>query len=124
MDYLIMLILLGQFGGIDFNIGLFIAFLTATFTSIVDSIADYYACARMARVPPPPVHALNRGIAVEGLMCAVSGFFGTGHGTTTYGGHIGSIGITRVSCYTRPQVLTKKLEDLIDIISSIIVSKV
>ena len=65
-------------------------------TSIIDSIADYYACARMCHVPPPPVHAVNRGIMIEGLMSVVSGFYGTGHGTTTYGGNIGCIGITKV----------------------------
>jgi nucleobase transporter 1/2 len=81
---------------VDFQAGLFVAFLNATFVSIIDSIADYYACARISRVPPPPVHAVNRGIAVEGLMCIISGLFGTGHGTTTSGGHIGSIGITKV----------------------------
>ncbi|CAC5418810.1 SLC23A1 [Mytilus coruscus] len=87
----------GQFGGIGFNSGIFVAYLTATFTSVVDSIADYYACAKMSHIPPPPVHAVNRGISVEGIMCAVSGIFGTGHGTTTFGSHIGCIGITRVA---------------------------
>jgi xanthine/uracil permease len=33
---------------------------------------------------------------IEGLMSVVSGFYGTGHGTTTYGGNIGCIGITKV----------------------------
>jgi xanthine/uracil permease len=51
----------------------------------------------MARVPPPSIHAINRGIMVEGCLSMISGFFGAGHATSTYGGHIGSIGITKVS---------------------------
>jgi hypothetical protein len=43
------------------------AFFTATLYSITDSIVDYHACAKMARVPPPPTHAINRGIMVEFL---------------------------------------------------------
>ncbi|KAK3096137.1 hypothetical protein FSP39_023616 [Pinctada imbricata] len=58
---------------------------------------DYYACAKMCEVPPPPSHAVNRGIAIEGLMSTISGFVGCGHATTTYGGNIGAIGITRVA---------------------------
>jgi nucleobase transporter 1/2 len=73
------------------------AFFTATLYSITDSIVDYHACAKMARVPPPPTHAINRGIMVEGCLSIKSGFFGAGHVTSTYGGHIGSIGITKVS---------------------------
>ena len=87
----------GQFGKIDFSGGLFMAFFTATLYSITDSIADYHACAKMARVPPPPIHAINRGIMVEGCLTMISGFFGAGHATSTYGEHIGSIGITKVS---------------------------
>jgi xanthine/uracil permease len=34
---------------------------------------------------------------VEGCLSMISGFFGAGHATSTYGGHIGSIGITKVS---------------------------
>lgn len=87
----------GQFGKIDFSGGLFMAFFTATLYSITDSIADYHACAKMARVPPPPIHAINRGIMVEGCLTMISGFFGAGHATSTYGEHIGSIGITKVA---------------------------
>ena len=87
----------GQFGKIDFDTGILVAFMPATFTCIVGSIGDYYVCARMARIPPPPVHTINRGIGIEGVMIAFSGTFGTGHGTTSLSSHIGAIGITRVS---------------------------
>ena len=90
---------LGQFGKIDFSVSVFLGFLIATFTSILDSVGDYYACASTCRVPPPPSHAVNRGIAVEGFCTAIAGFLGCGLGTTTYGGNVGAIGVTRVTTY-------------------------
>ena len=64
--------------------------------SVLDSIGDYYACARVSRVPPPPAHAVNRGILIEGACSFLSGAVGCGHATTTYGGNIGAIGVTKV----------------------------
>ncbi|KAL4232262.1 hypothetical protein ACF0H5_009836 [Mactra antiquata] len=87
----------GQFGPIDFSVSVFVGFIIATFTSILDSIGDYYACASMCRVPPIPSHAVNRGIAIEGFCSALAGVLGCGHATTTYGGNIGAIGVTRVA---------------------------
>ena len=34
--------------------------LAGVVASAIESIGDYYACARMAGAPPPPVHAMNR----------------------------------------------------------------
>lgn len=87
----------GQYGTISFSTAAFISCLIATILSILDSISDYYACARVCRVPAPPSHAVNRGILVEGLCSFLSGVVGCGHATTTSGGNIGAIGITRVS---------------------------
>ncbi|XP_033756215.1 solute carrier family 23 member 2-like [Pecten maximus] len=87
----------GQFGPSSFSGGVFISFMVPTMISIIDSIADYYACARTVRVPSPPAHAINRGIAMEGLFSAVAGIFGASHATTTYGGNIGIIGMTKVA---------------------------
>ena len=86
----------GQFGPAGFSIAAFFACFMATMLSILDSIGDYYACARVSRVPPPPVHAVNRGIVIEGLCSLLSGAVGCGHATTTFGGNIGAIGITKV----------------------------
>lgn len=86
----------GQYGSFGFDITAFVGFILATIMSILDSVGDYYACARACGVPPPPAHGLNRGIAIEGLCSAISGAVGCGHATTTYGGNIGAIGITRV----------------------------
>ncbi|XP_063442749.1 solute carrier family 23 member 1-like [Mytilus trossulus] len=99
----------GQFGTIGFNSGVFIAFVVATLLSVVESIADYYACARLCHVPPPPLPAMNRGIMVEGFMSMIAGFFGAGHATTTYSNNIGLIGITKVASRRVTQVLAIQL---------------
>ena len=86
----------GQFGWPTFGAGAFVGMLAATISSIVESIGDYYATARICALPPPPKHTINRGIAIEGLASVMSGFFGVCHGTTSYSGVIGFIGVTGV----------------------------
>lgn len=44
---------------------------------MIESVGDYYACARLAGAPPPPVHAISRGIGAEGIGCVISGLIGT-----------------------------------------------
>lgn len=46
--------------------------------------------------PPPPVHAINRGIATEGLGTILAGLWGSGNGTNTFGENVGAIGVTKV----------------------------
>ena len=70
--------------------------LAGVLASAIESIGDYYACARMSGAPPPPVHAINRGIGTEGVGCIIAGLFGTGNGTTSYSENIGAIGVTKV----------------------------
>ena len=36
--------------------------LAGVLASMVESVGDYYACARISQVPPPPMHAINRGM--------------------------------------------------------------
>ncbi|KAK1787022.1 hypothetical protein P4O66_017398 [Electrophorus voltai] len=73
-----------------------IGMMSAVVASIIESIGDYYACARLSCAPPPPVHAINRGIFVEGLSCVLDGLFGTGNGSTSSSPNIGVLGITKV----------------------------
>ena len=70
--------------------------LAGVLASMIESIGDYFACARLAGAPPPPHHAINRGLGMEGLGCILTGAWGTGNGTTSYSENIGAIGITRV----------------------------
>ncbi|XP_004709898.1 solute carrier family 23 member 2 [Echinops telfairi] len=73
-----------------------IGMLSAVVASIIESIGDYYACARLSCAPPPPIHAINRGILVEGVSCVLHGVFGTGNGSTSSSPNIGVLGITKV----------------------------
>ncbi|XP_056140345.1 solute carrier family 23 member 1 [Lampris incognitus] len=69
---------------------------SATLAGIVESIGDYYACARLSGATPPPVHAINRGIFTEGVCCIIAGLLGTGNGSTSSSPNIGVLGITKV----------------------------
>ena len=78
----------------------------------LESVGDYYACARLSGAPPPPKHAIYRGIGTEGgtqiflrfqyisdaqgLGCILAGVWGSGNGTTSYSENIGAIGVTKV----------------------------
>ena len=63
---------------------------------MIESVGDYYACARLAGAPPPPVHAVSRGIGAEGIGCIIAGVIGTANGTTSYSENVGAIGLTGV----------------------------
>ena len=88
-----------MFGAPTVSVGGVAAMLSATLMSIIDSLADYYATAIVAGVHSPPDHAINRGIAVEGLSSVLSGAIGSCHGTTSYSSGISAIIITRVGMY-------------------------
>ncbi|KAJ8317030.1 hypothetical protein KUTeg_004934 [Tegillarca granosa] len=60
-------------------------------------IGDYYACARVCDLPAPPPHSVNRGIMIEGISSLIAGSAGASHATSTFGGNIGAIGITKVA---------------------------
>ena len=85
-----------QWGFPQFGAAAFIGMLAGYIASMVESIGDYYACARLSGAPIPDKHVINRGITFEGIGCLVAGIFGTGNGTTSYSENIGAIGLTRV----------------------------
>ncbi|MCF7943814.1 MAG: purine/pyrimidine permease [Spirochaetia bacterium] len=65
--------------------------------SMVESIGDYYSCARMAEAPVPTERMISRGLGAEGLGCLIASIFQTANGTTSYSENIGSIGLTHVA---------------------------
>ncbi len=79
-----------------FGLAAFVGMLAGYVASIVESVGDYYACARLSGAPVPDKRTINRGIGMEGIGCLVAGIFGTGNGTTSYSENIGAIGLTRV----------------------------
>lgn len=70
--------------------------LTVTISSVIESVGVFYACARICEEPPPPAHAINRGIAIEGIGSLISGAIGSGGATTSYSQNVGAIGFTKV----------------------------
>ncbi|XP_063606595.1 solute carrier family 23 member 1-like [Penaeus indicus] len=86
----------GQFGMPTASVAGTLGMLAAVLASIIESVGDYYACARISGAPMPPTHAINRGIGTEGIGCMLAGLCGTGSGTTSYSGNIGILGITKV----------------------------
>lgn len=96
---------LGQWGTPTLSAAGVFGMLAGVLASMIESIGDYYACARLAGAPPPPKHAINRGIGMEGIGCLLAGAWGSGNGTTSYSENIGAIGITKVFvCHHSPRV--------------------
>ena len=85
-----------QWGIPKFSLPAIIGMLAGYIASMVESVGDYYACARLSGAPVPDKKTVNRGITFEGIGCFIAGIFGTGNGTTSYSENIGAIGLTRV----------------------------
>jgi len=71
--------------------------LAGYLASMIESIGDYYACARISEAPVPTGKMISRGLGAEGLGCFIAGIMQTCNGTTTYSENIGSIGLTKVA---------------------------
>lgn len=86
----------GQWGAPKPTIAGCIGMLAAIIAGILESIGDYYACARLSGAPNPPAHAINRGILIEGVGCVLAGAFGSTTGVTSYSGNVAAISISKV----------------------------
>ncbi|XP_063252294.1 solute carrier family 23 member 1-like isoform X6 [Prinia subflava] len=86
----------GQWGTPTVSLAGIFGMLAGVISSMLESVGDYYACARLCGAPPPPEHAISRGIGVEGVGCLLAGAWGTGSGTTSYSENVGALGITKV----------------------------
>ncbi|XP_077122894.1 solute carrier family 23 member 1-like isoform X2 [Ranitomeya variabilis] len=86
----------GQWGTPTVSLEGVFGILAGVISSMVESVGDYHACARLSGAPPPPKHAINRGIGIEGIGCLLAGAWGTGNGTTSYSENVGALGITKV----------------------------
>ncbi|XP_058500313.1 solute carrier family 23 member 2 [Solea solea] len=86
----------GQWGMPTLSVSSVLGMMAGVLASTMESIGDYYACARLSGAPPPPTHAINRGIAIEGIGCIIAALWGTGNGTTSYSQNIAALGITKV----------------------------
>ncbi len=74
-----------------------IGMLAGYIASMIESIGDYYSCARISEAPVPTEKMISRGLGAEGLGCLIAGLLQTCNGTTSYSENIGAIGLTRVA---------------------------
>ncbi|XP_039281057.1 solute carrier family 23 member 2 [Nilaparvata lugens] len=86
----------GQWGMPTVSASGVLGMLAGVLACTVESISYYPTVARMCGAPPPPVHAINRGIGTEGLGTVLAGLWGSGNGTNTFGENVGAIGVTKV----------------------------
>ncbi|MBW2057047.1 MAG: purine/pyrimidine permease [Deltaproteobacteria bacterium] len=86
-----------KWGFPQFNIAFALAMVAAYLASMIESIGDYYACARISEAPVPTADMISRGLGTEGIGCLIAGFLQTCNGSTTYSENIGAIGLTRVA---------------------------
>jgi nucleobase transporter 1/2 len=85
-----------QFGIPTVSLSGVLGMLAGVLACTVESISYYPTVAQMCDAPPPPLHAINRGIGTEGLGTVLAGLWGAGNGTNTFGENVGAIGVTKV----------------------------
>lgn len=86
-----------QWGWPVFTFAGFVGIISGYIASMIESVGDYYACARMSQAPNPSEKVISKGIGMEGLGSLFAGIMGTGNGTTSYSENIGAIGLTRIA---------------------------
>ncbi|XP_073944862.1 solute carrier family 23 member 2 [Choristoneura fumiferana] len=86
----------GQWGAPTVSVAGVLGMLAGVLACTVESISYYPTTARMCAAPPPPLHAINRGLGTEGLGTMLAGLWGSGNGTNTFGENVGAIGVTKV----------------------------
>ncbi|XP_012220241.1 solute carrier family 23 member 1 isoform X1 [Linepithema humile] len=86
----------GQWGVPTVTLSGVLGMLAGVLACTVESISYYPTTARMCGAPPPPIHAINRGIGIEGFGTMLAGLWGSGNGTNTFGENVGTIGVTKV----------------------------
>jgi len=86
-----------KWGFPQFQIALILAMVAAYLASMIESIGDYYAAARISEAPTPTSSMISKGLGTEGIGCLIAGLLQTCNGSTTYSENIGAIGLTRVA---------------------------
>ncbi|ELZ26226.1 xanthine/uracil permease [Halogeometricum pallidum JCM 14848] len=73
-----------------------VGMLAGVGASMIESLGDYHAVARLSGIGAPSEKRINHGIGMEGLMNVFSALMG-GSGSTSYSENIGAIGLTGVA---------------------------
>jgi len=58
----------GQWGMPTVSVAAVVALLSGILATTVESVGDYHACAKLSGAPPPPLHAVNRGMSVTAWL--------------------------------------------------------
>jgi len=61
----------GQWGMPTVSVAAVFALLSGILATTVESVGDYYACAKLSGAPPPPLHAVNRGASLGHTTCSI-----------------------------------------------------
>jgi nucleobase transporter 1/2 len=85
----------GQWGAPRFESYAIVPMIGSMLAGMMESIGDYYSCARLSGAPPPTPGIISRGLAGEGIGVVLAGVFGTANGTTSYSENIGAMSLTR-----------------------------
>jgi len=86
----------GQWGAPKFKSYAIVPQIGSMLAGMIESIGDYYSCARLSGAPPPTGGIVSRGLGSEGIGILLAGLFGTANGTTSYSENIGAMTLTRV----------------------------
>ncbi len=62
---LVMFVFEGQWGVPKVSVACLVGLLAGIVATMVESVGDYMACAKLAGAPVPPHHAINRGKLVR-----------------------------------------------------------
>ena len=71
--YLMYFQLAVQWGKPTASISAVCAILSGVLATTIESVGDYHACAKLSGVPPPPLHAVNRGNLYIVMLYVITG---------------------------------------------------
>jgi nucleobase transporter 1/2 len=85
-----------QWGMPIFKSYAYIPMMGGMLAGMIESIGDYYSCARLSGAPPPTPGIVSRGLGAEAWGIIIAGVIGTSNATTSYSENIGAISVTGV----------------------------
>lgn len=73
-----------QWGAPIFKASAIVPMFGGSLASMIESVGDYFSCARLSGAPPPTPGIISRGLGCEGIGVLLAGMIGTANGTTSY----------------------------------------
>ena len=73
-----------QWGAPIFKASAIVPMFGGALAGMIESIGDYFSCARLSGAPPPTPGIISRGLGCEGIGVLLAGLIGTSNGTTSY----------------------------------------